>query len=191
MPPSKAEIRQQMLTRRRALPPDEAAERSAAVCARVEALPAFSRAPLVLAYVASKDNEADTRPLLERLLAEGRAAAVPWVAGRGTMGWSHIARLEDLAPGRFGILEPVPGRRIPVTPEADSVCLVPGLAFTRDGARIGYGGGYFDRFLADYPGLSIGLAYDFQVTGGLPREPWDQPVNMVAAESGVWSSGAD
>ncbi len=160
---TKAVIRQAMLEQRRRLPPEEVLRRSAAVCARVERLPELARAPVTLAYAASKDNEVETRPLIARLLSQGRAVAVPWVMGQGQMAWEQIETMTDLAPGNFGILEPLPSRRIPVAPDENSVCLVPGLAFTREGLRIGYGGGYFDRFLARYRGLSIGLAYDFQL----------------------------
>lgn len=183
---SKREIRARMLAKRKALAPEEYAARSGAVLARLLTLPEFSRAPLVLTYVASKDQEVDTRPLFPRLSAEERGIGVPRVLGRGAMEWRRVRQLSELAPGRFGILEPQDGSPVLESFPEGTVVLVPGIAFSRQGDRIGYGGGYFDRFLRRFSGIPIGLAFDFQVVKQLNADAHDVPVSIVVTESAVY-----
>ncbi|MCC6696277.1 MAG: 5-formyltetrahydrofolate cyclo-ligase [Candidatus Hydrogenedentes bacterium] len=183
---SKRDLRARLLAERRALGGQECAVRSEAVLSRLQTLQEFCRAPLVLMYVASKDHEVDTRPLLDLLAAQGRTVGAPRALGGGAMEWHRVRQVSELAVGRFGILEPKDG--LPVLdsfPEGTAV-LVPGIAFTRQGDRIGYGGGYFDRFLNAFTGVSIGLAYDFQVVEQLELEAHDAPVSIVVTESSVY-----
>ncbi len=88
-----------------------------------------------------------------------------------------------LVPGPFGIREP--SATLPVvSPSELDVILVPGVAFDRAGNRLGYGGGYYDRVLAQPRGLAIGVAWSFQIVDALPVDPWDQPVDAILTESG-------
>lgn len=107
----KARIRREMLSRRRAMAPDQAGSLSAAIRERLYCLEVFRGARQVLTYVASKDNEVDTKPLIANLLDEGREVGVPLVISEGVMRWIRIKSLEELRPGRFGILEPGAGAR--------------------------------------------------------------------------------
>lgn len=97
-----------------------------------------------------------------------------------------IESLEDLQnhdPGQFGI--PTPPLATPIEP-CPQVVIVPGLAFTQAGQRLGMGGGHYDRYLTDHPGtFSIAVCYDWQVLDGLPSEPHDMPVKMIVTESRV------
>ncbi len=204
---AKAAIRREYLAARQALPVEEWAARSRAVRERLAGVPEFRDAATVLTYVSSKDNEVDTQGLIESMMAEGVCVLVP-VAGKDRrLTWSRVEALSELGPGRFGILEPLPGFMRPVDPPDDAVVLVPGIAFTRGGCRIGYGGGYFDRFLGDFEGISIGLAFDLQMApqeerrmGTVPSpsgtrslgtvpifQPHDVPVDIVVTESSTWS----
>jgi 5-formyltetrahydrofolate cyclo-ligase len=162
---------------------DEVAKGSAAVADRVFALPAYAHAPAVLTYVASLDNEVDTRPLIRTAVAEGRNVLVPIARHGGRMDWSLLESVDDLVPSRFGVLEPAPGaeRLVPVPP--DSIALVPGLLFTARGDRLGYGGGYYDRFLATYRGIAVGLAFELQLAPSLPVEAHDVPLPCIVTES--------
>ncbi len=181
----KAVLRKHGLARRRALSDSEWARRSKDVVVQLGTVVAFRVAPLVLTYVANRDKEVDTRPLIESLLRAGRRVGAPVTTERGIIVWREIHDLSDLQVGRFNILEP-PERGEPIdTFSAATVVLAPGILFTAKGTRIGYGGGYFDRFLSDFPGVSIGLAFDFQLYASLPTEPRDRPVDFVVCESGV------
>lgn len=181
-----SDIRSAFLQARRALARDEAAAKSAAVRAALQALSEFQRADAYLCYVASTDNEVDTKPLIEGLLAEGKTVLVPIANADRTLSWSLLWSLSELAAGRFGILEPVPVFGRITQPPVHALVLVPGIAFSRKGHRIGYGGGYFDRFLQTHEGLKIGLAYDLQITDIIDPAPHDVPVDMVVTESQVY-----
>ena len=156
--------------------------RSRAVRQRLYRLPVWRRAKTLLCYVAI-DGEVETRPLLARALAEGKRVAVPVVP----LGSHRIAAVEiedvrrDLRfRGPLGAPEPTHRNgRIPL--EQLELVLVPGVAFDRQGRRLGRGGGHFDRFLARIPpGIPrIGLAFRFQVVEQLPSESHDQPVWRV------------
>lgn len=93
-----------------------------------------------------------------------------------------IGSLEDLAPGYKGI--PEPAAPAPTAPEAD-VIVVPGVAFTAGGTRLGYGGGFYDRYLAEATGTRIGLCYDFQIVEDLPAGPHDIPMDRIVTEARV------
>ena len=182
----KTELRKKYLEARRALSPQDAADRSAAVIERLESLAAFKRARAVLSYVSSKDNEVDTHSLIGRMLNKGRTVLVPIAQPDRAMEWSKLETLDELAPGRFGILEPRMESRRLMAPPPDSIVIVPGVAFTTDGHRIGYGGGYFDRFLASYKGTSIGVAFDLQIMEPIEMLTHDIPVDLVVTESHVY-----
>jgi 5-formyltetrahydrofolate cyclo-ligase len=117
--------------------------------------------------------------LIRALLARGTRVYVPKIERR-VMGWVPIASLEELRTGHFGVPEPE------ASPEGDppsaAPVVVPGLAFTPAGYRLGYGGGYFDRFLAVHRGPSVGVAFECQVTAQLPVEPHDVPVKYLVTE---------
>ena len=181
----KRRLRAEALAVRRALAPEAVAEKSAAIHARLRALDSFAAARALLCYAASKDNEVDTLPILRALLAAARPVFVPVAEPGGRMRWSRLEAPGELVPARFGILEPPPARQRFEPFPAPSICLVPGLAFTRDGFRLGYGGGYYDRFLAGYGGVTVGLAYACQLRAALPCAPHDVPMRYVLTEDGL------
>ncbi len=180
----KTRLRRQYLDVRRALSAEAWARGSEAVRRRLEAWPSYAQTRALLTYVSSKDNEVDTLAILRDALARGVEVLVP-VMGRepGQMAWSRLLDLDALAPARFGVLEPMPAAQRLTTPPEDALCLVPGVAFTREGDRIGYGGGYYDRFLSSFPGETVGLAFDVQLADWIPVGRHDQPVRRVCAES--------
>lgn len=179
MAPSKADLRAKMARARDSLSPEEAAALSEEAVRRLLDLPEVRAARSVFTYVAS-GREVDTRPLIRALLGAGKAVSVPLVVGRGRMEARRIRSLEELEPGRFGILAPPAGSPLEPSPEV-TVC--PGLAFTERGDRLGRGGAYYDAFLAEHPGtFACGLSYDFQVVDEIPREASDRRVAAVVTE---------
>lgn len=180
---TKAEARKKCIEARRAMTPEEVASKSREIVARLKGLPAFALASAFLCYVSSKDNEVDTLELIQWLLDNGRQVLVPVAGPHGDMVWSRLDAIEHLASGRFGILEPPLEHRRIVKPPHGSVVIVPGIAFSADCHRVGYGGGYFDRFLAAYGGIIIALAFHLQITSLLEAAAHDVPMDYVVTES--------
>ena len=185
----KSSLRSNYLAVRAAIPPESKELSDAAIFSQLCEFPIFDDASLVLSYV-SFGPEVDTRILIDGLLVEGRRVAVPRVnrASR-SMTFREIASLDELEPGTMGILEPAPD--LPVVSVGEmvgSVCLVPGLVFDGAGHRVGYGGGYYDRFLSLYPGDKIGLARTTMLSSNpLPMDCHDVPVDFIAHDNGVWN----
>jgi 5-formyltetrahydrofolate cyclo-ligase len=132
--------------------------------------------------------EIDIRPLLQRLEAAGHRLALPVTPPRGRPLEFHAWRFgEALLPGRFGTSVPAA-----VSPVAPDWLLVPLLAFDRRGARLGYGGGYYDRTLAGLPGArALGVAYAAQEVAAVPTGAHDVPLCGIATETGFIAAGRD
>jgi 5-formyltetrahydrofolate cyclo-ligase len=155
--------------------------RNRAIAQRLSELPAFKSANALLAYV-SKPEEADTRDIIEQALERNAAVYVPRALNDGQLEWVSVQSLDELVPGDFGVMEPAADAE-PASPPSEAVALIPGVAFDRNGNRLGWGQGYFDRFLAAFEGVAVGLAYDCQIYEELPHEPHDRPVAIVVTES--------
>lgn len=196
--PSKPALRRALRARRATLAPEAVARASRALVAAVLAHPVWSVARSVAAYVGVA-GEPDTRPLLEAALAQGRRLWLPRVID-GAAGQSVLVEISDLgrlAPAPFGLLEPRPrpGERTlaAVTPDAPiDLVLVPGLAFSPTGARIGFGAGHYDRLLAPVAHTvrpaRMGLCFASflePLEGSIPTAPHDVPMHWIATEQGV------
>ena len=185
----KTRMRKVYLERRLALTPAERLEKSRAIVACLFDLSVWHRAHTVMAYVDFR-AEVETRTLLEGALGLGKRVVLPKVQVGGRLACLQVADITtDLAVGRYGIMEPEP--TCPgVCPREVDVVVVPGVAFTRSGFRLGYGGGYYDRFLThDAPeAFSIGLAFAVQMAEHLPVEDHDHPLEMVITEDGFYCS---
>ena len=136
----------------------------------------------VFAYL-SLAHEADTASLIDAYRAAGQVL-VPVIEAREPMVACLFEGWDRLRPGVLGILRP----QIPKTVDAPvSLVLVPGLAFTRRGDRLGYGGGYYDRWLAEHPeALRVGICLDFQILPSLPTEAHDIGMDLVVTNAGAW-----
>ncbi len=183
---NKSELRRRYRSMRRAMDPDVAGRLSEEVRSRLEALPEFLNSKSVLTYVSSLENEVDTLGLIRDCLDSGRIVLVPVAQPGRRLMWSRVDSLDELAPGTFGVLEPMVAARRPVAPPPDAVAVVPGLVFTPQGYRIGFGGGYYDRFLSTFVGVKVGVAYAFQMAPSVPVEPHDVAMDIVVTEERVY-----
>jgi 5-formyltetrahydrofolate cyclo-ligase len=185
--PDKAALRRAILARRDALAPAVRADANRRITAHLLAHAPLAAARSVLAYL-SFGSEIDTRPLLAALQARGAAIVLPRVhrAAR-RLDLYRVSDLDaDTLAGVWGIREPDPARcALADLQEIDAV-LAPGVAFTRAGGRLGYGGGFYDRLLGRWPARPpvIAAAYDAQIVDAMPIEPTDVPVDAVVTESG-------
>jgi 5-formyltetrahydrofolate cyclo-ligase len=138
----------------------------------------FKNADTVFAYW-SAGSEVDTSKIIEKALSCGKNIALPKCTdSQGNMQFYYIDSLSDLTEGMYGIMEPE-GNKAADDFTASSLCLVPALSFDSDGYRLGYGKGYYDRFLSDFKGISIGLAYEECLCDSLPRDEYDKKVNYI------------
>lgn len=182
----KGEVRALFRRHREALDRAYRRRASLAITERLMAWEVTEKARCVMSYL-SFGTEVETFPLVRRLLAGGKTVAVPYIhLGTTNLIAARIADLEhDLQTGPLGILEPRPDRLRPIDPKTVDLHIVPGIAFDEMGFRIGYGKGYYDRFLLQRSreSTTVGLAFDVQVTDRVPRDIWDIPVDFVATET--------
>lgn len=177
---NKEELRQEFRRRRRNITPPLRKAYSRTIANKALQLAESIRAKTVFVYL-SVGAEVETHELTEELLRRKIRVAVPRCQTEShTMDAVAIADITDLEPGTYGILEPKGTAVIP--PEAIDLILVPGVAFDRDGFRLGQGGGYYDRYLARYGGLAVGLCFAECVTEHLPHGVYDQAVQRVLTE---------
>lgn len=139
----------------------------------------------VLVYT-SKCLEVDTHPLIEWLLLEGRTVVVPIIQQEDcSLRLSYLRDPSVLVPSTFQVPEPI-GHEIPADPSSVQVVIVPMLAFDAAGNRLGYGAGFYDRFLSKHPELlKIGLAFSCQEVASLPAEENDICMDWIVTEQGV------
>ncbi len=131
-------------------------------------------------------GEVDCLPFLRQALCDKKAVALPRVGkSEGEMDFYLITSLAQVSEGAFHVSEPVPG--CPLVQSRDAVVLVPGVVFSRDGARYGYGKGYYDRYLARFPGLiKVAPAFENQLETGLPQKPTDVRMDFICTEKAVY-----
>jgi len=178
----KRSLRQQVLARRRTLSHDQWLSSSRMAQRQLIALEQFARASCIALY-APVHNETDTAEILEAAFAAGKRVLYPAVCGE-RMVFRQVEELRHLAEGSFGILEPCPTGVDHHADEPDLI-VVPGVAFDLHGHRIGYGKGYYDRFLL-HPGRKahlIGLCHDFQlIDGAIPAEGHDIRMELIVTD---------
>ncbi len=173
----KQQLRKRMRQLNRAVSAPDRRSAGERLCRRVEALPEFAAARCVALFAALAD-EPDTRPMLERWAA-GRRIVLPRVEGEAMRFYDYDP--QSLRIGSFGIDEPQLGEAC--DPADIDLIIVPGVAFTASGARLGRGRGYYDRYLAQ-PALRasmVGVCYAHQIVDALPVEPHDIPMHRVVA----------
>ena len=178
-PVSKADLRQHFRRLRRAIPDDQRAAAAEAVAARLLALPELADpATPVFTYLAV-GAELDTRPLIARLLARRTPVFLPRVEADALV-HAPITDLDHLEPGPHHTLQPPANPTPHIEHPTPPVTLLPALALTPAGQRLGQGGGYYDRYLAHHPDtFPVALVYDIQLTDHLPTDPHDQPVRLI------------
>lgn len=186
-------LRQKILAARDEMAPAQRQEKSAAIRAALLGLKPLRRAETLLVYMNFR-SEVETLDLIEELLAADKRVVVPRTKVSGKRLELFLLRNPelDLRPGYQDIPEPNPTRCPTVAGSEIEAVIVPGSVFDRQGGRLGYGGGYYDRFLAaDAPqALRIGIAFDLQVVERLPLLPHDQPLHRLITESTAYDFSA-
>ena len=180
----KKELRKTMLKAQEALPEDYTARASAAIQKKALALPQYQRAKSVFLYI-SMPKEPATLDILKTALAEGKRVYVPKCQGRSEMLAVRIKALSGLLPGAYGIPEPADCAET-ITADKLDLTLVPCVCASKDGKRLGHGGGYYDRFLAGHAENAFCLCFERMLRDDIPMGDEDVFLPCVITENGVF-----
>lgn len=173
-------LRKELIALRKNMSFDEKKRFDLSIYEQVINLEEFINASLLLTYV-STGIEVDTIDIISKCFQLGKPVATP-ISGEFTLDFRIIKSFDDLHIGKYGILEPNSQCKPVLSDEfANSICIVPALRFDMNGYRIGYGKGYYDRFLSKFSGFSLGICYkDF--VGTVPIDKYDLQVNKVITD---------
>ena len=179
----KREARAEARARLAGCTPEDTARWGEAMFEHLRVLPVWNTARTVMCFV-STPSEPDTRPLLQAALCQGRALCLPRQCEAGRMEAHRVAALFALRPGPYGILEP-PCALPVVDPAAIDLIVAPCLAAAPDGARLGHGGGFYDRFFARSGAARVVFCPSAAVFPRLPADEFDLPADLVITERGI------
>ncbi len=175
----KAALRKEMLSRRDSLREEEKLSSSGLIEDSLFARPRFAEARTVAFYI-TKGNEVDTRRMISRAMEEGKEVLLPVTDHKITL--FRFSSFDSLVSGKYGIMEPK--ERVPPSREPD-VVVVPGVSFGLCMHRLGYGKGYYDRFLSTSSAYRIGVCFDFQVVERLPTHEDDERMDEIITDKRV------
>ncbi len=176
---NKQEIRNTIRSIRDNIPEEQISEKSKTIIQHLKDLDEFKKANIVMSYLSLK-SEVNTIELIKEQLQQ-KTVIIPFVE-ENNIKISKLSDFNDLKEGNFGVLEPIKKEEYK---ENLDIVLVPGIAFDQSGARIGFGKGFYDRFLKDRNSLKIGLAFEEQITKNIPTEDYDIPMDMIITEKRV------
>ena len=180
-------LRAEYKIKRAALDAEIKRQRDAKICERALSLVSFRCADYVLMYSA-QENEICVDSLAKEALRQGKKVAFPVCdAENHTMSYHFVSSLSELSVGTYGIREPDKGAPSYSVESCrgSAICFVPGLVFDTHGYRVGYGKGYYDRFLSGFCGSRIGIVYSDFILPEVPRGRYDERVDMLIGEKGV------
>ena len=181
-------IRRQMKSQRAKLSKEMVVEYSNEIWHKIYQMPVFQEATTIFLY-SSIGSEIETADFAKIALGMGKEIAYPVTNMKNnTMAFHKVEDLNDLSPvksGSFKLLEPRADSQSKIIPNELTLMIVPGLAFDKQFYRTGYGGGFYDKYLAQYPSLkTLGVCYDFQVLDRLPISDYDQAVQGLVTPGG-------
>lgn len=172
----KKELRRKIREQKRAMTEEQIVAASERLGELFCSCPQYKEAKTIYGYL-PYNQEVRTVPMLEQAIRDGKRVAVPKCYG-DQMRFIYMDDLSKVEKGYANIPEPVADE--PVADDPTALVLMPGLAFTKDGKRMGYGGGFYDKFLAAEPNHpTVALCYDFQMVEDIPTEDYDIPVDCV------------
>lgn len=178
----KKALRRLLIQKRHAFPIDLRSELSKKIADRLLVSDEYTECDTVLVFI-STQIEVDTSPILAAALADGKIIGAPRCeSGENVMDFFRIGCMGDLELGAFNILEPKQSCS-KIESFSTAICIVPGLAYDVSGHRIGFGRGYYDRFLSNFDGVSCGICFDEFTVDNIPVEPTDIPVNMLVTQT--------
>lgn len=182
----KNNIRSVYLEKRKAIPAETRKLFDKKICDRFMALVTYRYADAVLIY-SPHGSEINVTQIAEHALANGKIVAYPKCdTARSTMRYHIVKSLGQLRKGAYGIMEPTDDMPVyDVNKVCNAVCIVPALVYDKSGYRLGYGRGYYDRYLTNFKGAKVGLVYRDFIVPRVPRGRYDLAVDVLVTEKGV------
>lgn len=178
----KRRLRSRCKKLRAACPADVKRRLDEGLTAKVLGMEEYAACETLFIFI-STPIECDTAPIIRDAFARGKRVAVPRCADKsGRMDFYYIRSADDLAPGAFGLMEPDPAKCEKVTDLSSGLCIVPGLCFDLEGYRVGFGKGYYDRFLDAFGGVTAGICYSKFTLKELPRGAYDRHTDILVTE---------
>lgn len=178
----KKQLRANYRAKRAAFTDAQKVRKDKAMTERLMQLKAYRNCKTLLCYF-PVNEEIDTTSLMIETLKQGKKLALPYcVEGSREMEFYCISSFDELEPRTFGVPEPIPSKCEKLTNFSNSLCIVPALVYDFSGFRLGYGGGYYDRFLSNYQGVKVGLVYEACLVKNLPRGRFDRAVDWLITE---------
>lgn len=145
----------------------------------------YKKCNTVFMYM-SKPDEISTYKLFEKALFDKKTVALPrCIEGKKELQFFKVNSLTDLEEGKFKILEPKKNICSQILSCEKDLCVVPGISFDMQGYRLGYGGGYYDRFLTEFKGNTVGLCYEDLIVSVLPKDKFDIAVDTIITENRI------
>lgn len=177
-------LRDAIKSERRSMPQDIKAELDRRIARNVLRLYQYRSADTLLVYVSTK-IEVDTFEIMANAWRDGKRVAVPrCIPGTRRMEFHYISSTDDLSPGSFGVLEPEESSPV-VTDFAGCLMLLPALSLDYLGYRLGYGKGYYDRYLARFTGPLVGICYSSDIRRHMYHGRFDRPVDVILTEGWI------
>lgn len=179
----KTRLRKEFLQIRNSLPINIKTKSDELILNNLLSLNQYKGADTIFTYV-SKDSEVDTMRIIDIALDDNKLIAVPKCKSGCEMDFYYIKSKDELESGAFGVLEPKAGLK--KADEATGICLVPGICFDKSGFRLGYGKGYYDRFLPQFNGVTVGLCRSDFLIEQLPYYNTDYKVDIVITDKEIY-----
>lgn len=185
---NKTSIRKDMIMRRRTMEPYEREVANKAIYHKVISL-IVSCNPKVVFLYASMEEEVDTHAIINYCIQQGIRVALPKVVAKGQHEFYTINHREDLVVGAYGLMEPKGDEELSAFPSEEDIIFVPGVVFDESCNRIGFGGGYYDRYLSGSEGYFIALAYNYQIIQHIDVEETDIPMDRIITDKRIIEGG--
>ncbi|MBU5313916.1 5-formyltetrahydrofolate cyclo-ligase [Tissierella carlieri] len=180
-------LREKVLQKRADLSPKSIIEYSDIIAEKLYKMDSYKEAKTIMSFI-SFDSEVNTHEIIKRSISHNKSIVVPiTIPKTKELKVSEVLDFSELELGYYNILTPKKEYIRFIDPSTIDLILVPGVVFARNGYRVGYGGGYYDRFLSKFEKKvdKIGLAFDLQVTNEVPTDSFDIPVDLIITEKEI------
>ncbi len=186
---NKIKLRKNLLSQREEMEKQEVEKQSKKIMENLIKVPAFLESKVVMIYL-SFQNEVDTNEIIDWCFKQGKEVVIPYcvVGTREIIPCKLDTERKGLVKSKYGIWEPSKDSRIPVDIENIDTIIVPGVGFDKDCNRLGFGGGYYDRFLIkrNKKSPAIAICYENQIVESVPTDNYDIPMDMVVTENRIF-----